>query len=127
MIANIARILLGLIFLVIGLNGFFFFIPTPPVTGDAATFYHTMLATRYSVLVFGVQVIGAIMLLTNRYLPIALVTLAAVLANALDFHITMQPSGLPLPLCATVLWFIVVWPLRSQFALLFTQRVAARS
>jgi hypothetical protein len=39
----------------------------------------------------------------------------------------MQPSGLPLPLFATVLWFIVAWPLRSQFALLFTQRVAARS
>jgi hypothetical protein len=122
---TIARILLGLIFLVLGLNGFFFFIPTPPITGFAAAFFNTMLASHYSVMVFGVQVIAAVMLLSDRYVPLALVTIAAVLANVLDFHIAMQPSGLPLPLFTTLLWFIVAWPLRSHFALLFARKVAA--
>jgi putative oxidoreductase len=127
MITMIARIGLGLIFLVLGLNGFFFFIPTPAIAGYAAAFFNTMIESHYSVMVFGVQIIAAIMLLSDRYVPLALVTLAAVLANILDYHITMLPSGLPLPLFTTLLWFIVAWPLRSHFALLFTQRVAARS
>jgi putative oxidoreductase len=126
MMTTIARIVLGLIFLVLGLNGFFFFIPTPPIAGFAATFFNTMIASHYSVMVFGVQIIAAIMLLTNQYLPLALVALAAVLANILDYHITMLPSGLPLPLFTTLLWFVVAWPLRSHFALLFARRVAAR-
>jgi putative oxidoreductase len=127
MMTTIARILLGLIFLVIGLNGFLFFIPTPLITGPAATFFNLMISSHYSVLVFGVQVIAAIMLLTDQFVPLALVALAAVLANVLDFHITMQPAGLPLPLFTTLLWFVVAWPLRSHFALLFARRVAARS
>jgi putative oxidoreductase len=127
MMTTIARILLGLIFLVIGLNGFLFFMPTPPITGPAATFFNLMISSHYSVLVFGVQVIAAIMLLTDQFVPLALVALAAVLANVLDFHITMQPAGLPLPLFTTLLWFVVAWPLRSHFALLFARRVAARS
>jgi putative oxidoreductase len=127
MMTTISRILLGLIFLVLGLNGFFFFIPTPPITGFAAAFFNTMIASHYSVMVFGVQIIAAIMLLTDKYVPLALIVLAAVLANVLDFHITMQPSGLPLPLFTTLLWFVVAWPLRSHFALLFARTVAARS
>ena len=125
MMTTIARILLGLIFLVLGLNGFLFFIPAPPIAGPAATFFNVMITSHYSVMVFGVQIIAAVMLLTDRYVPLALVALAAVLANILDFHITMQPSGLPLPLFTTLLWFIVAWPLRSHFALLFARKVAA--
>ena len=125
MMTTIARILLGLIFLVIGLNGFFFFIPAPPIAGPAATFFNVMITSHFSVMVFGVQVVAAVLLLTDRYVPLALVALAAVLANVLDFHITMQPSGLPIPLFTTLLWFIVAWPLRSHFALLFARKVAA--
>jgi putative oxidoreductase len=126
MMTMIARILLGLIFLVLGLNGFFFFIPTPVIAGPAATFFNVMITSHYAVMVFGVQVIAAVMLLADQYVPLALVTLAAVLANILDYHITMLPSGLPLPLFTTLLWFIVAWPLRSHFALLFARKVAAR-
>ncbi|HWT05082.1 MAG TPA: hypothetical protein VN224_04950, partial [Xanthomonadales bacterium] len=63
-----------------------------------------------------------------------IVTLAAVLANILVFHATMLPSGFPLAIVATVLWFIVALPLRAHFAPLFarhadssTARAAARS
>jgi uncharacterized membrane protein YphA (DoxX/SURF4 family) len=118
----VARILLGLIFVVLGLNGFLLFIPAPPPTGLAGTFYDAMFASHYSVLVFGVQVIAGAMLLLNRFVPLALVLLAAVLANILAFHITMMPSGLPLPLFVTLLWLAVALPLRSHFAPLFAQK-----
>ena len=125
MLTIIARIILGLIFLVVGLNGFFFFLPAPPIGGLAATFFSVMLVSHFSVMVFGVQIIAAVMLLTDQYVALALVALAAVLANVLNFHITMQPSGLPLPLLTTVFWFLTAWPLRAHFALLFARKVPA--
>ena len=125
MLTTIARILLGVIFLVLGLNGFLHFIPAPPIGGLAGTFFATIVASNFYVMVFAVQVVAAIMVLTDQYVPLALVLLAAVLANILDFHITMMPSGLPLPLFTTLLWFVVAWPLRAHFALLFARKVQA--
>jgi hypothetical protein len=125
MMTTIARILLGVIFLVLGLNGFFHFIPAPPIGGLAGTFFNAMIASNFYVMVFAVQVIAGISLLLNQYVPLTLVVLAALLANILNFHITMMPSGLPLPLFTTLLWFVTAWPLRSHFALLFVRKVKA--
>ena len=118
----IARVLLGMMFFVFGLNGFLHFIPSPPLSGNVATFMGVLLASHYYVLIFGVQVIAGALLLTNQYVPLALVALAAVLANILTFHIAMQPAGLPIALVATILWFVVALPLRSHFAPLLARK-----
>jgi len=118
-VAIVARILMGLIFFVFGLNGFLHFFPTPPLTGFVAEFTDVLARSHYAALVFGVQLIAGVLLLINRFVPLALVTLAAVLANILTFHITMQPMGLPLALFVTVLWIIVALQYRSSFAPLF--------
>lgn len=81
-----------------------------------------MMATHYTWMVSGVQVLAGLLMLANRYVPLALVLLAAELVNILTFHITMMPAGLPLPLVVTLLWFIVAWPLRRHFAPLFVPR-----
>ena len=82
----IARYLLGLIFLVFGLNGFFHFIPMPPATGTAGQFMGAMFVSHYLVVVFLLQVIPAILLLINRYVPLALTLLAPVIVNIFLFH-----------------------------------------
>ncbi|PZR59471.1 MAG: hypothetical protein DLM50_01180 [Candidatus Meridianibacter frigidus] len=120
--ALIARILLGLIFFVFGLNGFLFFIPAPPMTGFPQQFLAVIMASHFILFVSGVEVIAGAMLLTNQYVPLAIVVLAAVLSNILVYHITMQLSGIPLALVATVLWFVVAWPLRAHFAPLFARK-----
>lgn len=119
---TITRLLLGLIFLVFGLNGFLWFLPAPPASGLMGQFMSVMIASHYGYLIFGVQVIAGLILLTNQYVPLALVALAAVLANILTFHITMAPSGLPLALVTTLLWFIVAWSVRSQFVPLLARK-----
>jgi putative oxidoreductase len=106
--AVISRYLLGLIFLVFGLNGFFHFIPMPPPTGVALQFSLALIATHYWVVIFGTQVIGGALLLVNRYVPLALVILGPVIVNIIGFHIFMAPAGLPLALVVTILWFILV-------------------
>ena len=121
----IARVLLGLMFFVFGLNGFLNFIPAPPIPGPAGAWFGAMFATHYLVLIAGVQLIAGALLLTNQYVPLALVALAAVIANILTYHITMLHEGWPLAAFVTVLWFIVAWPLREHFAPLFARKVSA--
>ena len=114
--AVIARILTGFVFLVFGLNGFLHFIPAPPITGLAAQFSEVFAHSHWVLVVSAVQIVCGVLLLTDQYTPVALVTLAAVLVNIFVFHITMAPEGLPLPIAVTVLWFIAAWPLRAHFA-----------
>jgi putative oxidoreductase len=122
----IARILLGLIFVFFGAQGFVHFIPVPPIPGTAGAFLGAMETSHYVWFTSGVQLIAGLLLLANRYVPLAIVALGAVIANILVFHLTMMPSGLPLPIIVTVLWFVVALPLRSHFAPLFAQQVRTR-
>jgi hypothetical protein len=117
--STIARYLAGLIFLVFGLNGFMHFIPLPPPSGVAGQFMGALFVSHYLTLIFALQVIGAVLLLANRYVPLALAILAPVIVNILSFHALMAPSGLPLALIVTVLWALVFVHVRSAFAPLF--------
>ena len=121
----IARFLLGLIFLVFGLNGFLHFIPMPPPTGTAAQFFGALYVSNYLVVIFLLQIIPAILLLLNRYVPLALTLLAPIIVNILLVHLLMVPSGFPLAIIVTVLWGVVFLSVRSAFAGLFQQRVVA--
>src|SRR5437016_5855778 len=123
----IARFLLGLIFLVFGLNGFLHFIPAPPPpSGMAGQFVGALLVSHYLVVVFLLQLIPAILLLINRYIPLALTLLAPIIVNILLFHILMAPSGLLLAVVVAVLWIIVFLSVRSAFGGLLQQRVPAQ-
>ena len=105
--STIARYLAGVIFLVFGLNGFLHFIPFPPPSGVAGQFMAALFVSHYLTVIFGVQVIGAVLLLANRYAPLALAVLAPVIVNILCFHALMAPSGLPLALFVAVLWALI--------------------
>ena len=113
--STIARYLLGFIFLVFGLNGFLHFIPMPPPAGVAGQFLGALFVSHFLVVVFLLQLIPAILLLINRYVPLALTMLAAMLFNILDFHITMAPSGIGLPIFVTLLWFLVAAGVHRSF------------
>jgi putative oxidoreductase len=123
----VARYLAGVTFLVFGLNGFLHFIPLPPPAGVAGQFMGALFVSHYLTLIFALQVIGAVLLLANRYVPLALVFLAPVIVNILCFHALMAPSGLPLALFVTVLWALVFVHVRSAFAALFQARFEARA
>ena len=125
--SSVARYLAGVIFLVFGLNGFLHFIPLPPPSGVAGQFMGALFVSHYLTLIFALQVIGAVLLLANRYVPLALAILAPVIVNILSFHALMAPSGLPLALFVTVLWALVFVYVRSAFAPLFQARYQART
>jgi putative oxidoreductase len=124
--STIARYLAGMIFLVFGLNGFLNFIPFPPPSGVAGQFMGAMYASHYLWVIFAFQVVAAILLLANRYVPLAVAVLAPVLVNILVFHALMAPSGLPLALFVTVLWALIFVDVRPAFAGLFRPRSKAQ-
>jgi putative oxidoreductase len=116
----IARILLGLAFLVFGLNGFLDFIPHGPMpAGTAGQFAGALMATHYMHCISGLEVIAAVLLLVNRYVPLGLVLLGPIIVNILFFHIFMAPSAIGPGLLVTVLWFIVFASVRQAFAGIF--------
>ncbi len=119
----IARYLLGLMFLVFGLNGFFHFIPQPPPpAGLASQYLGALAASHYMTPVFSLQLIGGALLLANRFVPLALVLLGPVIVNILLYHLLMAPAGLLPGLVALVLWLVVFYGVRSAFAGVFAMR-----
>lgn len=117
--SEIARYLAAVIFLVFGLNGFLHFIPFPPPEGVAAQFMGALFVSHYLTLIFLLQVIAGVLLLINRYVPLALAILAPVIVNILSFHAFMAPSGLPLAIFVAILWTVIFVSVRSAFAGLF--------
>jgi uncharacterized membrane protein YphA (DoxX/SURF4 family) len=113
----IARILLGLLFVVFGLNGFLHFIPMGPMpAGPASQFLGALSESHYMTVVFALQLIPGILLLLNRYVSLALTVLGPVIVNIILFHAFMAPSGLPLAILAAILWFLTAYKVRSNFA-----------
>ena len=72
----------------------------------------------------GVQTLGGLLLLINRYVPLAIAILGPVIVNILCFHALMAPAGLPLAIVVTAMWFIVFARNKQYFAPLFTARTA---
>jgi len=91
-----ARMFMGLVFLVFGLNGLLNFIPQPKTLPDGViAFLGAMMNTRYFLpLVFGTQVVVGVLLLVNRFVPLALVMIAPVIVHILAFHLYLQPGGI---------------------------------
>lgn len=123
----VSRILLGLVFFAAGLSGLFLAANPPPMPpGLAGVFQDVFFKSHWVLFVDGVELVTGALLLANRYVPLALTALAAVISNILVFHIAMMPSGLPVAVVVTVLWTIVALPFRATFAPLFTQRPVAQ-
>jgi|SRR3954451_8253428 len=123
----IARYLAGVIFLVFGLNGFLNFIPMPPPGGIAGQFMGALYASHYLWVIFAFQVVAGVLLLANRYVPLAVAFLAPVIVNILVFHTLMAPNGLPLPLFVALLWVVIFADVRPAFKGLFQSRSQAQA
>ena len=115
-ITIIARVLLGLIFVVFGSNAFLHFIPMPPPKGLAGDFMKAMFVSHYFYLVVVLQIAGGALCLCGRFMPLALTLLGPVIVNILLFHIFLEPSGLLLALVVSALALLLLWQHRQSFA-----------
>jgi uncharacterized membrane protein YphA (DoxX/SURF4 family) len=124
-----ARILLGSIFVVFGLNGFLHFLPQPPVPEAAGAFFGALAATGYMLpLVFGAQLVGGGLVLAGM-VPLGVAILAPVIVNIVFFHLFLAPAGMGPAAVVTVLALFLTWAHRDAYAALFatTDRASARA
>jgi len=113
----IARTLLGLIFATFGANMFLHFIPMPPPPeGPAREFMTALFLSHYVYVVGALQVVGGLILLSGRRVPLGLTLLGPVIVNILCFHAFMAPAGLPMAIFVSVLALFLLWRHRENFA-----------
>ena len=122
-VALICRILLGLMFVVFGLNGLHSFLHMPSPTLDAVhgayagQYFGSVGASGWMSFVYVCQILGGLLVLIGRTAPAGLCIIAPVLVNILCFHIfIMGGAGIGTALIALVLWFIVFYSYRAHFA-----------
>lgn len=123
--SSIARILLGIWFGLAGIAGFVFGSP-PPQPGIAGAVNYGLYGSHWIWFVAFVQLLIAISFLTNRFVPVALIMLAAFLYNSFAYHLLTSPILLPMWFVATLLWLIVALRYRALFAPIFKARAATQ-
>ena len=120
-----ARYLLGLLFTVIGLNGFLDFIHQPPLANPLAIqFLVSVSESHFAAFFFAIQLLGGLLLLSGYFVPLALTLLAAELYNILAFHLTLAPASIGPALLASVLWVLVFLQYRKNFIGIFSAKPA---
>jgi uncharacterized membrane protein YphA (DoxX/SURF4 family) len=127
-ITPVARVLLGLVFFVFGLDGFLHFIPQPtePPSEPALSFAMGLMKSGYMFpLIKGTEVAVGALLLSNRFVALALVVIAPVIVNIFAFHAFLAPSGIVIASVLVALELYLAWIHRSAYRPLFASRTVA--
>jgi uncharacterized membrane protein YphA (DoxX/SURF4 family) len=125
-IPTAARILLGALFLLSGLVGLLAAPqPAPGLPEGAIAFSASLMKTGYMVpLITGTEAIAGVLLLANRFVPLALALLAPVVVNIVAFHLFLEPSGLVVAVVVAALEIYLAWGCRNAFRPMLTPRTA---
>jgi putative oxidoreductase len=125
----VARVLLGLVFTIFGLNFFLGFLPQPPPpSGQAGVFLAGLIASGFIMPVIKVVEVGAgLLLLGNRQVPLALTLLAPIVVGIVGYHASLDPAGLPVALGVLALELYLAWSYRAAFAPMLVARAPAAS
>ncbi|HSY53598.1 MAG TPA: DoxX family membrane protein [Opitutaceae bacterium] len=122
----IARILMGLPLFIFGLNAFFNFIPQPktPMSEGAMAFAGALMKSGYMMQLIGTtQLIVGAMLLSNRFVPLALALFAPFMVNSIAFHACLEHSGLPMAAVFLALELYLAWAYRHAYRPMLAARV----
>lgn len=121
-----ARIVLGLLFVLSGLNHLFALVPMPPMSGRTALFWQGLAGTGYFFPLLGVvEAVAGALLLGGRMVPLALVMIAPIALQATAFHLALAPQGLPVMVLVLAAGLFLAWRHRAAFAPVLRPRLAA--
>ncbi len=124
---TIARLGLGFVFATFGLNKLVPFLPQPPISGPPAQFFGALFATGYMIpLIALTEIVAGILLLSARFVPLALTLLAPVIVNIVAFHLFLAPAGIGVPTVMLALEVYLAWTYRDVFAPMLHMRNVPR-
>jgi putative oxidoreductase len=124
----VVRSLMGLMFLVFGLNGFQQFRNSPIAGRLVGQFLQAPFQSHHFVLAIGaVQAVGGALLLINRYVPLALTILGPLIVNILLYHLLLNHEGIGDALIVAVFWFVLSFHYRQYSSEIFTAKASPLS
>lgn len=126
-VAAIARVLMGLIFVVMGLNGFLNFIPQPstPMPAKALAFIGALYSTGYMVgVASGIQLVAGVLLIANRWVPLALTLAAPIIVNIMLLHVFLAPALIAPAIVVFLIEIYLAWTYRAAFRPMLAMRAA---
>jgi uncharacterized membrane protein YphA (DoxX/SURF4 family) len=124
-LSTVARILMGALLLFSGLNAFFQFVPMPPMPPAAGAFVGALAAAGYFFpMLKGLEIVAGVLLVSGRFVPLALTVLAPILVNVVAFHAALAPAGLAVPLVLVAIEIYLAWTHRAAFAPLLRAKTA---
>jgi uncharacterized membrane protein YphA (DoxX/SURF4 family) len=121
----IVRVLLGLMFLVFGLNGFLNFIPAPKdLPPDLVTVSTGLMKGGYMTVVSATEILVALLLLTNLFVPLALALLAPIVVGIITFHVAVAPATIVPGIVVLVMELYLAWAYRGAFRPMLQAKVS---
>ena len=103
-------------FLLFGLNGFLNFMPAPKdMPQDIMTAVGGLMKGGYMTVVAGTEVIVAVLLLINRFVPLALALLAPIVVGIITFHIALAPATIGPGIVVLAMELYLAWVYRGAF------------
>jgi putative oxidoreductase len=114
--APVTRVLLGLTFVVFGLNGFLHFIPMQPMPGGAGQLIGALAGAGYFFpLLKATEIAGGLALLTGRFVPLGLTVLAPIVVNIAAFHFFLTPGSVGMSIFLLAATAYLGWAYRDAF------------
>ena len=111
----VARFFLGIVFLVAGINGYVYlfglepFVATSPEAMQLFQFDYLLVVEK------SLEIICGILLLVNRYVPLALAILAPLVANIFLLHVFVDHSLLALAIVMVIAYGYLLYHYRMKF------------
>lgn len=109
------RILFGLFCIIFGLNKFLNFIPMPPIDGDGGTLMGIYATSGFFKIIAILEIVFGLALIVNKYVPLALTILIAIMFNALIFHILHDMGGIGGAVLGMILGCVLVYANKDRF------------
>lgn len=110
------RILFGVFCLIFGLNKFLNFIPMPPMTGDAGALMGIYATSGFLKIIGVLEILGGLALIANKFIPLWLTILIAIMFNAFIFHALHDMGGIGGAVLGMILSLILVYAYKDRFS-----------
>jgi len=117
-VTNILRYVLGVFILIFGINKFANFLPPPEISGDGATLMGIYVTSGFFMIIGVLEIVAALGLLANKFVPLSLTIITAIMFNALVFHLLHDPAGSPGAVVGLLLSLALVYGYRDRMNVL---------
>ena len=109
------RVLFGVFCLIFGLNKFIGFIPFPEIPGDGGTLMGIYATSGFMKIIGVLEILGGLALLVNKYVPLSLTFMVAIMFNAFIFHALHDMAGIGGAVLGMVLGLLLVYANKDRF------------